>query len=162
MEETSAADQPKTFSAWVKKQNAGLWFGLGYLAFSILFFVVSFDLLYKSRLIGAGPGMYPRWLTGLSILVALAYIWQSCHGQVFRVGECFPGRKELGNVATVFLSCMVFVLLLNHTGFIISGSLLLLIMFVPHYKLWQAVLLSIGISLVCYGIFKICFSVPLP
>ena len=162
MGKSTASDMGRTLSGWVKRQNAGVWFGVGDLAFSVLFFVVSFDLVYKSKLIGAGPGMYPRWLTGLSIIVALAYIWQSYTGQVFRVGDCFPGRKELANVATVFLSCVVFLLLLNHVGFFVAGTMLLLIMFVPHYKLWQTILLSIGITLVCYVIFKICFSVPLP
>lgn len=75
MGKSTASDMGRTLSGWVKRQNAGVWFGVGYLAFSVLFFVVSFDLVYKSKLIGAGPGMYPRWLTGLSIIVALAYIW---------------------------------------------------------------------------------------
>ena len=101
---------------WIKRQNAGLWFGLAFLAFSVLFFRMSFDLAYMSKL-GAGPGMYPRWLCGVSIVVAIAYIWQSCTTQVFRVGDRFPGRRELTNVATIFVSCVVFLLLLNHVGF---------------------------------------------
>ncbi|MDR1935658.1 MAG: tripartite tricarboxylate transporter TctB family protein [Candidatus Accumulibacter sp.] len=151
----------KTLSAWVKRQNAGLWFGLCFLAFSVLFFRLSFDLPYQSRL-GAGPGMYPRWLSGIAIGVALLYIWQSCTVQVFRVGDSFPGRRALYNVAEIFFSCLVFLMLLNSVGFIVAGSLLLFITFARHYRVWLAVALSIGITLVCYLVFKVCFSVPLP
>jgi hypothetical protein len=146
---------------WIKRQNAGLWVGLAFLAFSVLFFTMSFGLAYKSRL-GAGPGMYPRWLCAISIIVALAYIWQSCTTQVFRVGEYFPGRRELANVAAIFVSCLVFLLLLNHVGFIVAGTLLMFITFVRNYPLWKAAALSIGITLACYVVFKIFFSVPLP
>ena len=158
---TDATDAKRTLSAWAKRQNAGLWFGIGFLLFALLFFRMSFNLSYMSKL-GAGPGMYPRWLSGVAVVVALVYIWQSVKGQQFLVGECFPSRKELINVGSVFLSCLVFLLLLNHVGFIVAGSLLMFIMFVRHYLLWQAVALSIGISSVCYVLFKVCFSVPLP
>lgn len=144
------------------RQNAGVWFGLLFLAFCLLFFVKSFDLPYQSRLVGAGPGMYPRWLSGFGILVALLYLWQSCTTQVFRVGSCFPGRQALSNVAEVFVSCLVFLMLFNTIGFILSGSLLMFIMFVRHYRLVHAVALSVGITLLCYLVFKVCFSVPLP
>jgi hypothetical protein len=146
---------------WIKRQNAGLWFGLAFLAFSVLFFRMSFDLAYMSKL-GAGPGMYPRWLCGISIVVALAYIWQSCTTQVFRVGDRFPGRRELTNVATIFVSCVVFLLLLNHVGFLVAGSALMFIAFWRNYALWKAIVLSITITVITWVVFKIFFSVPLP
>lgn len=161
MDETTNEARRKGFSGWVRRQNAGLWFGVGFLAFSILFFKMSFDLPYQSKL-GAGPGMYPRWLSGLSIVVALIYIWQSCSIQVFRVGDCFPGRQALLNVATIFFSCLAFLFLLNTVGFIIAGSVLMFITFVRNYRLLPALALSVGITLICYLIFKVCFSVPLP
>jgi putative tricarboxylic transport membrane protein len=146
---------------WIKRQNAGLWVGIGFLAFSVLFFKMSFDLPYMSKL-GAGPGMYPRWLCAISIIVAIAYIWQSCTSQVFRAGDTFPGRQELRNVAAIFLSCVVFLLLLDHVGFIIAGSALMFITFWRNYPLWKAIALSIGITVVTWVVFKIFFSVPLP
>jgi putative tricarboxylic transport membrane protein len=159
--EAATSGHHKGVAGWVKRQNAGLWVGLAFLAFSVLLFTMSFGLSYKSRL-GAGPGMYPRWLCAISIVVALAYIWQSCTSQVFRVGEYFPGRRELANVGAIFASCLVFLLLLNHVGFIVAGTLLMFITFVRNYPLWKAVALSIGITLACYVLFKIFFSVPLP
>lgn len=151
----------KSVIQWIKNQNAGLWFGILFLAYSILFFRMSFDIAYFSKL-GAGPGMYPRWLSGFSILIALVYIWQSCTKQVFRAGLCFPGKQELINVASVFISCLVFLFLLDRVGFNIAGSLLLFVMFVRQYTLWQAIGLSISITFIHYFIFKVCFSVPLP
>lgn len=162
---SSIDDAPRScnqgLSGWIKRQNAGLWFGLAFLAFSITFFWLSFDLAYMSRL-GAGPGMYPRWLCGLSILVALVYIWQSCTTQVFRIGESFPGRRELINVAAIFVSCVVFLLLLDRVGFIVAGSALMFITFWRNYVLWKAVALSVGITVVTWVVFKVFFSVPLP
>jgi hypothetical protein len=159
-EETTSGDQ-RGLVGWITRQNAALWFGMAFLGFSVLFFTMSFGLSYKSRL-GAGPGMYPRWLCAISIVVALAYIWQSCTSQVFRIGEYFPGRREMANVATIFVSCLVFLLLLNHVGFMVAGTLLMFITFMRNYPLWKAVALSIGITLACYVVFKIFFSVPLP
>lgn len=161
MEQQTTRSTRPSFSRWVRNQNAGVWFGLGFLALSLVFFRLSFDLSYQSRL-GAGPGMYPRWLSGLAIIVALIYIAQSARAQVFRIGDCFPPAKELFNVASVFVSCLIFLFLLNHVGFIIAGSLLMFITLVRHYRLWQSIALSIGITLLCYLVFKICFSVPLP
>ncbi len=43
-----------------------------------------------------------------------------------------------------------------------GGTLLLFVMFVRQYKLWQALLLSMAITFAHYFVFKICFSVPLP
>lgn len=161
MTDNISVEKDKSTSNWIKKQNAGLWFGIFFLAFSILFFVKSFDLPYFSRL-GPGPALYPRWLAAISICVALAYIWQSCTRQKFIAGLVFPGKKELGNVASIFVSCMAFLLLLNHIGFLAAGSLLMFITFVRQYRLPHAIALSAIITGVCYFIFKICFLVPLP
>jgi putative tricarboxylic transport membrane protein len=106
--------------------------------------------------------MYPRWLSGFSIFIALLYIVQSCTSQVFRVGASFPGKTELMHVFSVFFACLIFVFLLDVVGFNIAGSLLLFTMFVRQYKLWHAIALSIVITYVHYFIFKVCFSVPLP
>ena len=148
-------------SELVSRQNAGLWFGILFLAYAVFFFKMSFDIPYHSKL-GAGPGMYPRWLSGFSILIAVAYIVQSCTSQVFRAGQYFPGKTELLNVASVFLACLLFLFLLNVVGFNIAGSLLLFLLFVRQYKVLPAILLSVFITFVNYFVFKVCFSVPLP
>ncbi|MEM1484429.1 tripartite tricarboxylate transporter TctB family protein [Oscillospiraceae bacterium PP1C4] len=151
----------KGLTHWVKRQNAGLWFGIGFLLYSIMFFVMSFGLEYQTKY-GPGPGMYPRWLSAISIVVAAVYVWQSCAKNIFRAGECFPCAKELLNVAAIFVSCLVFMFLLDIVGFNIAGSLLLFVVFVRQFKLWQAVALSVVITYICFFIFKICFTIPLP
>lgn len=158
--ETPGANKGK-FHELVSRQNAGLWFGVLFLAYALVFFKMSFDIPYHSKL-GAGPGMYPRWLSGLSILIAVVYIVQSCTKQVFRAGQYFPGKTELLNVASVFLACLLFLFLLNVVGFNIAGSLLLFVLFVRQYKVVPAIVLSVFITFVNYFVFKVCFSVPLP
>lgn len=161
MDDKRSPEGKKNFSDWIGNQNAGLWFGLCFLAVSVLFFRMSFDLPYHSKL-GAGPGMYPRWLSGISIVIALVYIWQSCAVNVFKIGEYFPGKHELINVGSILLSCLVFLFLLDSVGFIVAGSLLMFLAFVRNYELLPAITLSIALTLICYFVFKICFSVPLP
>jgi putative tricarboxylic transport membrane protein len=161
MNERAGTANGKKFTVWISNQNAALWFGLAFLAWSILFFKMSFDISYYSKL-GAGPGMYPRWLSGISILIAILYIWQSRTMQIFKFGYSFPGKRELVNVAAVFIACLIFIFLLNRVGFNIAGTLLLFVMFMRQYKLWQALFLSMTITFLHYFIFKICFSVPLP
>lgn len=151
----------KSLVEWFKNQNAGLWFGIFFLAYSIMFFVMSFDIPYQTKY-GAGPGMYPRWLSGLSIFISAAYIWQSWRKQVFKFGESFPGRKELINVGLVLISSLVFMLLLNRVGFNIAGTILLFLVFIKEYKWWKAILLSVVITFICFYVFKVFFSVPLP
>lgn len=79
------------FFELVKRQNAGLWFGILFLAYAALFFKMSFDIPYHSKL-GAGPGMYPRWLSGFSILIALVYILQPLYSADFFNGKEFEKR----------------------------------------------------------------------
>lgn len=154
-------ENAKKFSAWIKLQNAGLWFGILYLLFSVLWFVLSFRLQYYSEF-GPGPGMYPRWISGLSIIVAGIYIWKSCTKQIFLMGSSFPAGKELFNVFKIFVACIVFIFLLNIAGFIITGSLFLFVALFKHYKLWQVVIISILVTVILFYLFKVCFSVPLP
>ena len=161
MKNETAPENKGTFGEFIKRQNAGLWFGILFLAYAVLYFKMSLDIPYQSKL-GAGPGMYPRWLAGFSIFIALIYIVQSCTRQVFSMGRCFPGKTELFNVFTVFLACLIFLFLLDVVGFNVAGSLLLFVMFYRQYKALHAILLSLVIAFVHYFIFKVCFSVPLP
>lgn len=151
----------KTTSEKLRNPNISLWFGIGFLAYSLLFFVKSFEIPYHTKF-GPGPAMYPRWLSGISIIIAIFYVWQSCTKHIFRAKECLPGKKELLNVASIFASCLVFLFLLNIVGFNIAGSLLMFVVFVRQYKLWQAIALSISITFICFFVFKVLFSVPLP
>ena len=161
MENETESEKNGAFGEFIKRQNAGLWFGILFLAYAVLYFKMSLDIPYQSKL-GAGPGMYPRWLAGFSIIIALIYIVQSCTRQVFSMGRSFPGKTELFNVFTVFLACMIFLFLLEVVGFNIAGSLLLFVMFCRQYKPAHAIVLSLLITFAHYFIFKVCFSVPLP
>lgn len=151
----------KKFSDWMKLQNAGLWFGVFYLAVSALWFALSFQYRYYSDF-GPGAGMYPRWLSGISILVACVYIWNARTKQARPFGEAFPGGKELLNVATIFAACIAFILLLDLVGFNITGTLFLCMALFKHYKWWQVILTSVLVTVILFVLFKYCFSVPLP
>jgi putative tricarboxylic transport membrane protein len=65
-------------------------------------------------------------------------------------------------VAAIFVSCLVFLLLLDHVGFIIAGTALMFITFWRNSPLWQATAISVAITVTTWVVFKIFFSVPLP
>jgi phosphotransferase system glucose/maltose/N-acetylglucosamine-specific IIC component len=52
--------------------------------------------------------------------------------------------------------------LLNVVGFTVAGSLLMFVVFIRQYKWWKAILLSVIITFICFFVFKVLFSVPLP
>ncbi len=146
---------------WIAKQNGGLWFGLAFLAFAAIYFWNSLGLTYQSRL-GPGPGMYPRWLGGASILVALAYIGQSLTGQIFLVKDHFPGRAEMKGVSSVVIACIAFIALLGLAGFVPAGVLMVFIVMYRSYRPLQALAWSLAITVATYVVFKVFFSVPFP
>jgi hypothetical protein len=60
------------------------------------------------------------------------------------------------------MATILFVFFLNILGFNIAGTLLLFTVLFRHYKLWQAAVISVTITVICFMIFRFCFSVPLP
>ena len=145
----------------IRKLNAAVIFGVIYLGYSLFFFLYSFNYQYYTPH-GPGPGLFPRWFSSISIFLSIIYIIQSATKNKFPLGESFPPLKEFINVLLIFISCMIFIFLLNVVGFNIASMLLLFTVFVRQYKLWQAILLSIVISVICFAVFKIAFMVPLP
>ena len=145
----------------IRKLNAAAIFGFIFLAYSVFFLVYAFNYKYYTDH-GPGPGLFPVWFSSISIVVAVIYIIQSIVKNKFPLGKTFPPLKEVLNVFLVFISCMIFIFLLNVVGFNIASTLLLFTVFIRQYKFWQAILLAIVISVICFVAFKVGFMVPLP
>jgi putative tricarboxylic transport membrane protein len=145
----------------VGKQNAGVWAGVVVLIFSSIIFWQSLSLKYTTNF-GPGPGMFPRWLTAILIILSLIYIWQSIKKEVFRIAEVFPKGKDLGNVFSVLISVVVFMVIVNFTGFVIASTVLLFIVLRREFKWHIGLAISLFTSIVLFLLFKAFFNIPLP
>jgi hypothetical protein len=111
---------------------------------------------------GPGPGMFPLWLSGLFIVVSLVYIWQSIKKEVILFAEILPQGKALGNILAVLGSLILFMVLVNFTGFIIASSVLLFIVLTREYKWYLGLGISVSASILLFLLFQKVFSIPLP
>ncbi|WP_155614691.1 tripartite tricarboxylate transporter TctB family protein [Paenibacillus validus] len=142
-------------------KNAGFWTGIVLLIFASIVFWQSFSLKYYTAF-GPGPGMFPRWLSGILIIISIVYIWQSVKKEVFQFKDIFPKGRELGNILSVLASVVVFMLIVNFTGFIIASTILLFILLVREYKWYSGLAISAVTSIILFIVFKSFFDIPLP
>jgi len=143
------------------RQNAGIWAGIVLLLFSVFVFWQSFSLHYRTAF-GPGPGMFPRWLSGILIVLSLVYIWQSARKEIFRLSEILPKGEGLINILSVLLSVFVFMVIVNHTGFMIAGTAMLFIVLFRHFKWYAALIIAFVVTLILFLIFKPLLGVPIP
>jgi putative tricarboxylic transport membrane protein len=142
-------------------QNAGVWAGIVFLIYASGMFWQSFSLKYYTQF-GPGPGLFPRWLSGILIVLALIFIWQSIKDEVVTFRDIFPKGKAFANVVSVWAATIVFMLILNYTGFIVASSILLFTLFIRGYNWLWALGLSVGVSVFLFLTFDKAFGIPLP
>lgn len=142
-------------------RNAGVWSGSIVLVFATVIFYQALSLDYSTPL-GPGPGFFPRWLGGLLIILALAYIWDSIKNEVIPLAELFPRGKALENIVATLLGMVLFLVVVSFTGFVVAGTMLLFIMLRPEYRWYKALGISLGISLLLLIVFQSILGVPLP
>ncbi|HEY8529040.1 MAG TPA: tripartite tricarboxylate transporter TctB family protein, partial [Paenibacillaceae bacterium] len=135
--------------------------GLILLAFSVFVFWQSFSLKYRTAF-GPGPGMFPRWLSGILIVLSAIYIWQSARKEIYRVSDVLPKGKNLWDVASVVVAVILFMLLVNRTGFMVAGTAMLLIVLIRHFKWYAALAVAFVTSLILFLIFRQLLGIPLP
>ncbi len=143
------------------KKNLGFYFGLGLLVFASFMFWQSFSYQYYTDF-GPGPGLLPRWLNGGLIILSLIYIFTSVVKSPISFSEVIPKGETLKKVLLFPGAVIIFVLIVNHTGFNIAGTSMLFLLLRKEYK-WY---LALGISAVVCGflflVFKTLLLVPLP
>lgn len=142
-------------------QNAGIWAGVMFLIYSGWMFWQSFTLKYYTPY-GPGPGLFPRWLSGLLIVLTLVFIWQSIKEDIITFHDIFPSRKAFFGVVSVWAACIGFMLILTTAGFVTSSSLLLFTLFIRGYRWKTALALSIGTSVILFLVFNTAFGMPVP
>jgi putative tricarboxylic transport membrane protein len=142
-------------------KNVGVWLGSLFLIGAGIMFWNSLSLQYYSDL-GPGPGLFPRWLTIALMLLSVLYIIGSLRGEKILWAKVMPKGKDLGNVGLVLVSVILFIVLLSTAGFIIAGSLMLVILLLRSYKWYVAILVSVAASVLLFVVFSYGLDVPLP
>lgn len=142
-------------------RNAGVWAGFLILGYSIVIFYQSLSLEYTTRL-GPGPGFFPRWLSGGLMLLALIYIWDSLKHEIIPIGDVLPRGLALSNILYTIGGLAVFILIVDYTGFVVAGSVMLYLMLRLEYKWYTALCASIATSIILLFVFQSFLGVTLP
>jgi putative tricarboxylic transport membrane protein len=143
----------------MKKLPAGFWGGIAVLTTGLVFFFYSGSYPYTSEY-GPGPGMFPRWISGILILLSGFYIFASLKGK--DSSDKMPDRKGLLNMLFLILCMALFVLLLPVLGFNLCASATLFALLFRAYPWFVNLAISIGSSVSLYAIFSIGLGVRLP
>ncbi|MDF2958331.1 MAG: hypothetical protein K0S39_66 [Paenibacillus sp.] len=141
--------------------KVGVGVGGFFLILSGVLFWQSFSFDYYSDL-GPGPALFPRWLSAALMLLSLLYMAGSLRGRQVRWSEVLPKGKDLRNVVMVLASVLLFMLLLDPAGFIVAGSLMLMVLLIRSYSWYKAAAISVGTTVLLYVAFSMGLDVPLP
>ena len=142
-------------------KNAGVYVGIVLFIYSAVMVWQSTTLDYYTPY-GPGPGFFPLWISILLLVLSILYLWETTMKEVFLLSNIIPKGKDLRNILAVLGSVVIFMILVNFVGFVISGSILLFLLFMKEYKWYQGIAMSISISFLLFYIFKTLLDVPLP
>lgn len=141
------------------KNKVGFSGGVSVLVIGIIFFAYSLQYPYESEL-GPGPGMLPLWLSGILIVLALAYLYSVIIGK--DSAEDWPDKKSQIEMGLILGNMSLFVLLTPVIGFVLSSILFLFIFFRRNYSWFKSLLISAGTSVLLFLLFTEGFATPLP
>lgn len=142
-------------------KNAGIWVGALIFLFAGVVFWQSLSYDYYGTH-GPGPGLFPLWLSALLLVLSLLYILDSIRKNVILFRDILPKGKALGNVLTIFVALIVFLVIVPYTGYTVAGVLMLFILFVREYKWYWGLGISAIITLIVFFTFQSFLNVPLP
>lgn len=139
--------------------RVGLSGALFVLAIGAVFFGYSLQYPYESEL-GPGSGMLPLWLSGILIVLSLAYLAAVLKGK--DSSEKWPERKSQLEMLFILGSMALFVLLLPVIGFNLSCILFLFAFLRRNYSWYKSLGISAFTSILLFLLFTEGFATPLP
>jgi hypothetical protein len=141
----------------MKKLKAGAWGGIVFLAIGVLFFGYSWMYPYKSD-IGPGAGFFPVWISGLLIVLAALYIYESVKG---RDSAEEITSESFKRILLIVIYMVLFVILLPLVGFNIAGTAFLFALLFKAYKKPVGLAISVVSTVALYFLFLL-LGVQLP
>lgn len=143
------------------KGNAGVWAAVFLLLVSGVLLQQSLQLDYANSL-GPGPGFLPRWLSGILIVVTLAYLWDSIRHETVRVADLLPVGNARVDMALMLTGLVLFALFVETVGFVLAGSQLIFLMTVRKFHWLRALLTAVAVSVALLFVFQRFLGVALP
>ncbi|MEH7083266.1 tripartite tricarboxylate transporter TctB family protein [Neobacillus drentensis] len=140
--------------------RSGIWAGAVIFLLALFLFVLSLQYSYSSVL-GPGPGFFPTWLSGILMLLAIWYIYDSVKGKNAS-SESWPTGRSLKHILFIIISLVLFVILFSLFGFLLAGVIFLAMLFYKEYKWYTTLLMSVGITVFIYWMFNTILKVYLP
>lgn len=142
-------------------KNAAVWIGAIIAGFGVLILTQSLFLQYYTPF-GPGPGLLPLWSSLILILLSVLYIWNSVKEKSLLFTDILPKGRELGSVLSTLFALIIFLLLVPYTGFVVAGTLMLLIILIRDFKWYLAGGISFATTFILFFIFKVLLGIPLP
>lgn len=142
-------------------RNVSVYMGVVILLFASGVFWQSLQFEYYTEK-GPGPGFFPLWLSGGLALFSIIYIGTSIKNEVIPISDIIPKGKDLGNILTLLIGTVIFLLIINYVGFVLASSLLLFSVLRRFYKWYVGIGISIGVSVCLFYIFHTLLGIPLP
>jgi len=142
-------------------KNAEAWIGFIILLFSGTIFYQSFSFDYFAEFT-PGPGLFPRWLSAILFIITVVYIVSTFRREFVDITKILPRGIELRKVINVFVSLILFLVIIPYTGYIIAGIVMMMILFCGEYKWYTALFISLVTTFTIFLVFYTFLSVPLP
>jgi len=142
-------------------KNAGALVGFLILIFAGTLFFQALSYDYYSDY-GPGPGLFPLWLSGLLIVLSIAYIIDCYKKNIIQLKDVLPKGAGLRKIILIMVSLVVFYFLAPYTGYSVAGIIMLMILFIREYKWYWGLGISVVVTGVLFYTFYSVLNVPLP
>jgi len=143
----------------MKPQPAPLLFGLAVFILAAGMFAMSLSMDYYTRT-GPGPGFFPLWGSGILGVLSILYMivgWR----EKLEAGVLPKGKHALYAVS-ILAGVLLFMVLANWIGFLLSCAVMTFVVLCFHYRLWVAALISLAVAAILQTVFELVLSIPLP
>lgn len=142
-------------------KGIGVYVALLFLVFGGIIFYSSLSLDYKSEF-GLGPGFLPIWTSGLLIVLSLIYLIMSFKKEIILLKDVIPKGEGLVNVLISIFSLILFLVIVEFAGFVISSIITLFLLFSRGYKWYWGLGFATVITFAVFLIFGNLLGIPLP
>lgn len=111
---------------------------------------------------GPGPGLLPLWITGLLIVLATLNLVMSLKRNDTHFRDLMPKGSNLINLLTCAGSFILFTVMVQLAGFIVSSVTMLFVLFLRGYDWKWGLGLSIVVTAGIFVVFGSVLGIPLP
>ncbi|HWQ79940.1 MAG TPA: tripartite tricarboxylate transporter TctB family protein [Anaerovoracaceae bacterium] len=134
------------------RKSADFWAGIAVILFAVIFFL---DSLNYDYIVGTapGPGFLPRWISGFMIAAGIIYLI----GSIKKPGLAgiLSNKEGLKRAGTIFLSVLMFSVLLSYIGFTAASAVMIFLLFRKEIGWKKSLVCSVIMSAALYYLFVV-------